>query len=99
LSVFLREAQIDVEAFQDARSALLRANDCLPDVLVSDVSMPEMDGVALADALLERNPSCKVILISGNPEWKTRRHAGGDGFVLLTKPFPLNKLLSLIESE
>jgi DNA-binding NtrC family response regulator len=74
----------------------------MPDVLVSDVSMPEMDGIALAKALRERNPNCKVILISGNPKWKTRTHlesARSDGFVLLLKPFPLETLLRLIESE
>jgi DNA-binding NtrC family response regulator len=102
LSNSLRQAQFDVETFYDARSALLRASDCLPDVLVSDISMPEMDGIALAKALRERNPNCKVILISGNPKWKTRTNlegAGSDGFVVLSKPFPLTKLLSLIESE
>jgi DNA-binding response OmpR family regulator len=102
LSDFLREAQFDVETFLDPRSALLRANDCLPDVLVSDVSMPEMDGIALAKALRDRNPNCKIILISGNPKWKTRTQlesAGSDGFVLLLKPFPLETLLRLIESE
>ena len=102
LSDLLREAQFDVETFHDGRSALMRAGDCLPDILVSDISMPEMDGIALAEALRERNPNCRVILISGNPKWKTHTHLQGvesNGFVLLPKPFPLNKLLSLIESE
>ena len=101
LSDSLREAQFDVETFHDARSALLRASDSIPDILVSDISMPGMDGIALAEALRKRNPTCKVILISGNPNWKTHRHldgAGLDRFVLLPKPFPLAQLLRLIES-
>jgi DNA-binding NtrC family response regulator len=71
LTESLRAANFDVEMFSDPRSALMRASDCPPDVLVSDISMPEMDGIALAKALRERNPHCKVILISGNPKWKT----------------------------
>jgi CheY-like chemotaxis protein len=102
LSFVLREAEYEVETFYDARSALLRASDSPPDVLVSDISLPEMDGIALAGALLEQNPDCKVILISGSPYWKSRREPQGegvDGFVLLPKPFSPNELLSLITSK
>jgi DNA-binding NtrC family response regulator len=102
LSIGLREAEFDVETFYDARSALLRASACLPDILVSDITMPEMDGIALAEALREQNPNCKIVLISGNPEWKTRedwRSDRLDGFVLLPKPFAFSQLLSLINSH
>lgn len=73
LGSVVREAQFDVETFHNARSALLRASNCLPDILVSDICMPEMDGIALADAMREQNPNCKVILISGSADWRTRR--------------------------
>jgi DNA-binding NtrC family response regulator len=102
LTLGLRNAELDVETFNDARSALLRARDCPPDALVSDISMPEMDGITLAKALRKQYPNCKVILISGNPGWKTRedwRGDGLDGFVLLPKPFALSQLLSLIKSD
>jgi CheY-like chemotaxis protein len=102
LSIGLREAEFDVETFYDARSALLRASACPPGILVSDIVMPGMDGIALAEALREQNPNCKIIFISGNPEWKTRedwRGDGLDGFVLLPKPFAFSQLLSLIKSH
>jgi DNA-binding NtrC family response regulator len=90
LSFVLREAGFDVETFYDPLSALMRASDCLPDVLVSDIDMLEMNGVALAGALQAQNPNCKVILISGNPDWKARRTlqgGGREGFVLLPSHF------------
>jgi DNA-binding NtrC family response regulator len=102
LSLGLREAALDVETFNDARSALLRAQDYPPDVLVSDIAMPEMDGIALAKALRKQYPNCKMILISGNPGWKTHEDWRGDGLegvVLLPKPFALSQLLCLIESD
>jgi DNA-binding NtrC family response regulator len=102
LTLGLRAAEFDVETFNDARSALLRASDCLPDVLVSDISMPEMDGITLAKVLRKQYPNCKVILISGSPEWRIRGDMQGDGldrFVLLLKPFALSQLLSLIKSD
>jgi len=36
------------------------------DLLISDVSMPEMDGNKLADRVLKRFPEGKVLLISGH---------------------------------
>jgi DNA-binding NtrC family response regulator len=99
LSHYLRVAQFDVQTFYDARSALLSTRDGPPDILVSDIVMPGMDGVALARAVREQNPNCNVILISANPDW-TRgiSHCEGlDCFTLLPKPFPLSQLLSLIE--
>ncbi len=103
LSLFLlREAEFDVETFHDPHSCLLRANECVPDILVSDITMPGMDGITLAKALRKRNPNCKVILISGNPHWRTREqmYGGGlDGFILLRKPFSPSQLLRLIKSE
>lgn len=101
LSTFLGDAQFDVETFYDAHSALQRANDCPPDLLVSDVVMPEINGVTLAKALRVQHPHCKIILMSGNPDW-TRGVAHGDGldgFTLLSKPFPLKRLLHIIKSD
>lgn len=102
LSVALRQSEFDVETFFDARSALERAILCLPDVLVSDITMPEMDGITLAETIRERNPNCRIILISGNPTWGVRgalQPSRVDGFTLLMKPFAIKELLSLIKSE
>lgn len=105
VSFVLREAGFEVETFYDASSALRRASDCLPDILVSDVVMPDMDGVGLAKALRELNPNCKVILMSGNPGWKSSgilqsdEFDGFDGFMLLPKPFPLDQLLTLVKCD
>jgi DNA-binding response OmpR family regulator len=102
LSLALGEAAFDVETFYDARSALRRARDCLPDILVSDVVMPEMDGITLARSVRILNPNCKVILISGNPFWAGHDHLrdeGFDDFALLLKPFSFSHLLRLIKSQ
>lgn len=102
LSFVLREAEFEVETFYDARSALQRASGCPPDVLVSDINMPEMDGISLGEALREQNPNCRVILISGSPYWKSPRESQVDelnGFVLLPKPFSPSQFLHLVKSE
>ncbi len=65
-----------------------------PDVLVTDISMPRMDGFELAEALRARHPGLPVIFISGLPEEFFER--AGKGFhgrvEVLRKPFRLSDL-------
>jgi DNA-binding NtrC family response regulator len=101
-SGFLRKAEFNVETFYDAQSALLRVGDRSPDVLVTDISTPEMGSITLAEALLKQNPRCKVILVSDSAHWQAQRQLEANDpyhFVLLSKPFPLSQLLHLIRSE
>ena len=96
LGIVLREAGFDVESFYDGPSALLISSQRPPDILISDIQMPRMDGITLAKALREQSPNCKVILMSGNPVWMAR--AQEDGFVLFPKPFSARELLRFIKS-
>lgn len=102
LSFVLREQGLDVETFYDALSALLRTSECLPDTVVTDISMTGMDGITLARALRKQNSQCKILFISGNPDWKTHADLQGDGldgYRLLLKPFSLREFVSLVNSE
>lgn len=102
LSFVLREAELEVETFYDSHAALMRASDSPPDILVSDIDMPETGGVALAEAFRSRNPNCKVVLLSGKFHWKDGENWRIDepnGLVLLSKPFSLSDFLNLIKPE
>ncbi|MGC2208831.1 MAG: response regulator [Candidatus Korobacteraceae bacterium] len=102
LSEVLRTADFDVETFFDARSALLRATDGQPNILITDVTMPDMDGITLAVAIRGQIPNCKIILISGNPEWKINANSQPNGMsnvALLLKPFSITQLMRLVKSE
>ena len=102
LSEVLRTADFDVETFFDARSALLRAMDGQPNILITDVTMPEMDGITLAKTIREQIPNCTIILISGNPEWKINedlQRNGMSNFALLLKPFSITQLMRLVKVE
>jgi serine/threonine-protein kinase len=60
------------------------------DVVVSDVRMPDMDGVELLMAIHERDPDLPVLLISGDPDLDTAMKAVKFGaFEYLAKPVPL----------
>ncbi|MDG0792083.1 response regulator [Cohnella ginsengisoli] len=59
-----------------------------PDIVVTDIRMPRMDGLAMLKAVLALKPSCKVVLITGYAEFDYAQQAvqlGAFDFVL--KPF------------
>ncbi|MFY8048150.1 MAG: response regulator, partial [Erythrobacter sp.] len=56
----------EVVAFPDARTALGWLSEDYPGVVVSDVRMPGMDGIAFFAALREIDPDLPVILTTGH---------------------------------
>jgi two-component system, cell cycle sensor histidine kinase and response regulator CckA len=70
------------------------------DLVVSDVVMPEMDGPTLARELRTRNPSLKIIFVSGYAEDAFQKNLpehekGQYGF--LPKPFTLKQLVAVVK--
>jgi signal transduction histidine kinase len=92
----------DVEAAADGRSALecIRAN--APDLVLSDVMMPELDGFGLISAIRadERTRALPVILLSARAGEEARIEglgAGADDY--LVKPFSARELVARVASQ
>ncbi len=89
-----------VSAACDGRDALDRACRHVPDLVLSDLNMPDMDGVSLlasfrAGAL---TASARFILVTGqdtSPRLNEAWHLGLDA--LLLKPFDRSRLLGVVE--
>jgi two-component system cell cycle sensor histidine kinase/response regulator CckA len=88
------EAEDGVEALE-----IMAENEGCIDIVVSDVVMPEMDGPALFKELRKRNPSLKVIFVSGYPNEAFRESMGSDDFAFLPKPFSLPQLAAKVKEE
>jgi DNA-binding NarL/FixJ family response regulator len=76
----LLEPEFDVVATVGDGVALLRAEDELrPDAVVTDITMPRLDGITATAALLERRPGTRVVLITvhGDTELAERGYAAG----------------------
>ncbi|MCU6709146.1 response regulator [Paenibacillus sp. J5C_2022] len=43
---------------------------CEPHLVVADIRMPVMDGLAMTEAIMERKPDTKVLIISGHDEFQ-----------------------------
>lgn len=59
------DARISVQTTTSARHALTMAEDLTFACIVADLRMPEMSGVELMATLLERQPDCERVLLSG----------------------------------
>ena len=70
-----------------------------PDILITDVMMPGMNGIELATALKALIPDCTVLLFSGHAQlnhcWMIRVAPAHD-FPLLSKPIHPDELLGHI---
>lgn len=80
--------------------ALAAARRDQPDLLISDVVMPELSGVDLAIQLKEQCPSCKVLLFSGQAattDFLREARQQGHSFEVLAKPIHPNALLARID--
>jgi two-component system, NarL family, nitrate/nitrite response regulator NarL len=85
-SCLAQAGQIEVvgEA-SDGVEALALAKTCRPDVVLADINMPHMNGLALTDALRRELPSARVLILSmhTNTDYVLRiLRSGAKGYVL-----------------
>jgi two-component system cell cycle sensor histidine kinase/response regulator CckA len=96
----LRNAGFEVLAAPSGEEALemLEGGAPKPAILVSDMVMPGIDGLALAARLRERDASLPVLLVSGYAEAALGRDLAADGVRLLPKPYRLADLVAEVRS-
>lgn len=96
----LQNAKHAVPEACDGRQALDVLRDHSVDLVISDIMMPELDGIELILAMRERHPDLRLIAISGggrkgNIDYLPMAQKLGAS-VILPKPFTPKQLLSAI---
>lgn len=95
----LRDAGHNVREFSSATSALqhLRETDSNIDIIITDLKMPEMDGLEFLTKIKELNPEIFVLLMTAHGSIQTAVEAMKAGaYDYLTKPFNIDELLLII---
>jgi len=82
-----------VEVAEDAETALRKLSEWQPDLVITDIHMPGMDGLALLAAAREKAPDILVILLTAYGSLKTAVDAIKAGaFDYLSKPFVVDDI-------
>lgn len=99
LAEILNQNGFEAMAAYSAEAALRLADALAPDILLTDVLMPQVNGVQLAASITQSRPQVKVILISGQTGISTLvQNARNEGhtFALLPKPIHPHDLLNAL---
>lgn len=99
LALILKGRGFDSRAVYSGEDAAEAALKWAPNVVIADIIMGKLDGVALAIYLAQILPSCKVLLMSGHLAAgdliRESKNLGHD-FTILAKPFHPDNLLELL---
>jgi len=99
LRTTLSAQQYDLRVANDGETALEIMKDWTPDLVITDVAMPNMDGLALCRELRTRS-QVPIIVLSVREDERTKVKAldlGADDYI--TKPFNINELLARVRAN
>lgn len=94
----LERAGIPSRAFERAEDVLEALREERPDVLVSDIRMPGMDGTSLLEEVKRRQPKLPVIIMTAYSDVESAVASfKGGAFEYLAKPFDVVKAVEVID--
>lgn len=98
LGIILRQEGYEVETFTFPESALESLREKPADIVLTDMRMPKMNGIELADRISDLWPACRIVILSGArlEEVLGRPAFNWPPYEVLYKPFSPQDLLSVI---
>jgi CheY-like chemotaxis protein len=97
LAIILNQHGYDASAVYTGTEAVERARASKPDLIISDVIMPDMNGIEAAIKIRTFLPSCKILLFSGQAataDLLEVARSQGHEFEILAKPVHPQDLLA-----
>ncbi len=93
----LKQANIETRSFERAEHLLEAIDEDTPDVLITDVRMPGMSGIALLERLRGTLPDLPIIVITAHSDLENAVAAyKGGAFEYLPKPFDIDEAVELV---
>jgi|ERR1051326_408616 CheY-like chemotaxis protein len=100
LAIILNQSGFDAKAVYSGTGAVEAARQSKPNLIITDVIMPDMNGIEAAIQIRKFLPSCKILLFSGQASTadllETARKQGHE-FEILAKPVHPKDLLAKIK--
>lgn len=89
----------DVEYCSDSLSAQKLITEMNPQIVISDIKMPDMNGIQLIESVKDACPCTKFIILSGYNEYEYVRSSFKLGIVdYLLKPVAIDELKNLLDN-
>ena len=83
---------------KSGEEAIELAKTTQPDIILSDIRMPNMDGLEMAEQFMQLNPRCAIIFLTGHREFEYARKAIALGaFDYLLKPTNPEEIMECCE--
>ncbi len=93
----LKQADMQTRSFERAEHLLEALDGGEPDVLITDVRMPGMSGIALLERLQASCPNLPIIVITAHSDLENAVAAyKGGAFEYLPKPFDIDEAVDLV---
>ena len=98
LTLALKDAGYNVVSAPDGLEGLERMPDVKPDLILSDVMMPHVDGVQVFEALKERlrGDNIPIVMMTALNRKPWFADLEAEGAVILQKPFDVDHLLAVV---
>ncbi len=94
----LKRNGYEVEVAENGRMALELLQKSNPDILITDIRMPEIDGLELLHQAKQMKPELPVVIITGYATINTAVEAMKNGaFDYIMKPFPVEVIENTVE--
>lgn len=94
----LEQANIPVQTFSLATDALKELSNSKPAVVISDIRMPETDGISFMQQIHQLHPELPVIIMTAHSDLDSAVQAyQGGAFEYLPKPFDMDEAVALVE--
>ena len=92
----LTRSGIHVDVFTDAESLLSRMETGMPDVIISDIRMPGIDGLEMLAKVVEKHPKLPVIVTTAHSDLDNAVSSyRGGAFEYLPKPFDIDDAVAM----
>ena len=99
LAAALAHSGFEVDTVANGRDALTRTKESLPDLILLDVMMPDLDGFEVCRRLRAEYVKVPIIFLTARDETRDKVRGlttGGDDY--LVKPFSLEELVARVEA-
>ncbi len=96
---FILEDDFNLYFFDNGADAVRFIHEALPDVVITDISMPGMNGIEVLRKIKEIDESIQVVMLTGYASVESARASMRYGaYDYLVKPYDIDKLIDVIKS-